>query len=74
VAGGPGLLHPVQHRVAVAVEPDLDDSLFVPGGLALAPQRLAAAAVVVRLPLSSVCSSASRLAQASISTSPERRS
>ena len=38
VAGGPGLLHPVQDRVAVAVEPDLPDHLLVAGRLALAPE------------------------------------
>ena len=50
VAGGPGLLHPVEDRVAVAVEPDLTDGLLVAGGLALAPERGAGPAVVVRPP------------------------
>ena len=38
VAGGAGLLYPVQHRVAVAVQPDLRDALDVTRRLPLLPQ------------------------------------
>ena len=46
VAGRAGLVDGEQHRVAVAVEPDLDDALGVAGGLALDPVLLARAAPV----------------------------
>src|SRR5690349_1791036 len=44
VARRPRLLHADQQGVAVAVRPDLDRSLHVPGRLALGPQLLARAA------------------------------
>src|SRR6188472_1444377 len=50
VAGRARLLHPIEYRIAVAVEPDLDHPLHVPGGFPLAPGGAAGAAVVVGLP------------------------
>lgn len=46
VAGGTGLLDPDPYRVLIAIQPHLDDTLDVTGGLALAPQGFARAAVI----------------------------
>jgi hypothetical protein len=43
----PGLLHPVQHRVAIAVQPDFGDPLDMPRGLPLLPQGAAGSAEIM---------------------------
>src|ERR1700738_5127610 len=50
VAGGAGLLDPDPDRVLIAVQPHLDHALDMARGRALAPQRVARAAEVPRLP------------------------
>ncbi len=50
VARGFDLVHLQQHRVAVAVQPDLADPLRVPGRLSLDPQAIAGAGEVRGLP------------------------
>lgn len=47
MAGGTGLAYEIQHRVAVAVDADVDDALRVAARLTLAPQRVAGATVIV---------------------------
>ena len=46
MAGNPGLRDQQQDRVAVAIEPQFDEALDLPGGFALAPQPVAAPAEI----------------------------
>jgi hypothetical protein len=50
VAGDAGLLDEEEDGVAVAIVAQIDQPLCLPGRLALAPERLAAATIIADLP------------------------